>query len=114
MPGGNFETQTTLLAELATQFPWLPQEQLARYVRSYGTLCREFLDEARSLEELGEDFGGGLTECEVRYLCGREWAVSSEDILWRRTKLGLHLSVAQRQRLNEYLQAQGRGTESAS
>lgn len=114
LPGGDFETQAALYDELAAQFPWLPQQQLARYVRSYGTLCREFLGEASGAEELGEHFGGGLTEREVRYLCGREWAVSSEDILWRRTKLGLHLSVTQQRRLDEYLQAQGQGTEAAS
>ena len=105
LPGGDFETQETLAAKLASRFPWLSPEQTTRYVRSYGTLSRMFLHGAGSAQDLGEDFGGGLTEREVEYLCEREWAIEAEDILWRRSKLGLHLSTAQQQRLKEYLQA---------
>ncbi|MEH6386606.1 glycerol-3-phosphate dehydrogenase [Pseudomonas profundi] len=114
LPGGNFETQAALHNELATLFPWLTPLQIARYVRSYGTLCREFLDEAQRSEDLGEDFGGGLSEREVSYLCDREWAITSEDILWRRTKLGLHLGAAQQQRLGEYLESQRMGPGSTN
>ncbi|QJD57783.1 glycerol-3-phosphate dehydrogenase [Pseudomonas sp. gcc21] len=110
LPGGNFKTQAQLREELMAQFDWLSPLQIARYVCSYGTLCRQFLDGARKPEDLGEDFGNGLTEREVDYLCEREWAVTRDDILWRRSKLGLHLSAAQQSRLADYLQARASGT----
>lgn len=53
--------------------------------------------------DLGEHFGAGLTEAEVEYLRSREWAQSAEDVLWRRTKLGLHLADDEQQRLREYM-----------
>jgi glycerol-3-phosphate dehydrogenase len=58
---------------------------------------------AQSLADLGEDFGGGLYEAEVVYLCRQEWAVTAEDILWRRSKLGLHLDDAAKTRLAAWL-----------
>ncbi|SDS59806.1 homodimeric glycerol 3-phosphate dehydrogenase (quinone) [Halopseudomonas xinjiangensis] len=103
LPGGSFESPGLLVESLAGQYPWLDKEQLSRYVRSYGTLCQAFLRGCSGPDDLGEAFGGGLTEREVKYLREREWAVTSEDILWRRSKLGLHLNAAQQTRLAEYL-----------
>ena len=60
-----------------------------RLVRAYGTLARAILGDARTAGDLGPDFGCGLTGAEVRYLVEREWARSADDILWRRSKLGL-------------------------
>ncbi|MCY1309948.1 hypothetical protein D9M70_600940 [compost metagenome] len=57
----------------------------------------------RELADLGEHLGAGLYAREVDYLCQEEWAVSAEDILWRRTKLGLFMSASQQARLEHYL-----------
>jgi glycerol-3-phosphate dehydrogenase len=66
---------------------------------AYGTRLTRILGEARSLDDLGEHYGAGLTQAEVDYLRHHEWACSADDILWRRTKLGLYLSAAERARL---------------
>jgi glycerol-3-phosphate dehydrogenase len=57
------------------------------------------LGAARRMEDLGEEIGAGLTRAEVDYLRANEWAADAEDVLWRRTKLGLHMSDAERARL---------------
>jgi glycerol-3-phosphate dehydrogenase len=57
------------------------------------------------MEDLGRDFGGGLTEAEIRYLVENEWARKADDVLWRRSKLGLHLSAAHQRALREYMGA---------
>ncbi|UAW97310.1 glycerol-3-phosphate dehydrogenase [Halopseudomonas nanhaiensis] len=103
LPGGNFESAAAYLAQLQRQYPWMEQDVLARYVRSYGTLCQSFLRGCNAAEDLGEAFGAGLTEREVKYLREREWAVTSDDVLWRRSKLGLHLTESQKARLATYL-----------
>lgn len=103
LPGGNFDSQPRLHQQLAERFPWLPTALLSRYVRSYGTLCTNFLVQCKSLQDMGIDFGEGLYEQEIRYLCQHEWARTADDILWRRSKLGLHLSQVQQNRLNEWL-----------
>lgn len=91
LPGGDFNNHPDLQRELAEQYPWLPPALLQRWVRTYGTLCREFLTGCQNLESLGEHYGAGLYEQEVRYLVRAEWALTLDDILWRRSKLGLHL-----------------------
>ena len=103
LPGGNFRSQDDLADRLSRQYPWLGKEQVERYVRSYGTLCQSFLRGCTGPQDLGEDFGAGLTERELKYLREREWAVTAEDILWRRSKLGLHMNGQQMARLIEYL-----------
>lgn len=102
--GGDFESQASLHAQLRAEFRWLAEEQIARYVRSYGTLCRVFLRGMRCTPDMGEDFGAGLTEREVKYLREHEWARDAETLLWRRSKLGLHLSADQQARLAAYLE----------
>jgi glycerol-3-phosphate dehydrogenase len=69
------------------RWPFLPAATAQRMAHAYGTLLAEILGEAQCMEALGEDFGGGLTEAELRWLVAREWASSAQDILWRRTKL---------------------------
>lgn len=104
LPGGDFETTSQLLQCLNTQYPWLPTPTAQRYVRSYGTLCHRFLKDADSLDALGTHLGQGLYSAEVDYLIDREWASTSEDILWRRSKLGLHLNISQQADLERYLE----------
>ena len=72
-------------------------------MRLYGSLSREILGNAMTYGELGRFFGGNLYENEVRYLMEREWAMSVEDILWRRTKEGLNLSDSEARTLSDFL-----------
>ena len=96
MPGADFNA---FLTELRRSAPWLPEALAHRYARAYGTRIDVLLAGARSVDDLGEDFGGGLFEAEVDYLMRQEWAQTAEDILWRRTKLGLHVSPETARRL---------------
>ncbi|MFP8965387.1 glycerol-3-phosphate dehydrogenase [Pokkaliibacter sp. CJK22405] len=104
LPGGNFSTPEALSTTLELHFPWLPASLRQRYVTTYGTLSFELLQDCNSLKDLGEHFGAGLYVAEVNYLMKYEWAMNSEDILWRRTKLGLELSLKQRESLEYFMQ----------
>jgi glycerol-3-phosphate dehydrogenase len=75
-----------------------------RLVRAYGTRALRILGGARDLAGLGQDFGGGLYQAEVDYLIAQEWARTAEDILWRRSKLALHVTAQTRVRLETYLE----------
>ncbi len=109
LPGGDMPDADVdgYLKSLQERYPWLPPALVSRLVRHYGTRVERLLDGARSLGDLGECYGADLYEREVAYLIAHEWAASAEDILWRRTKLGLRLSPAQVARLEERLAAQG-------
>lgn len=104
LPGGDFVNPTELQQAISRDYPWLPEELVRRYVHCYGTLCHLFLNDINSLSGMGIHFGQGLYSNEVDYLIDHEWASSSEDILWRRTKLGLHLNAKQQAALKDYLQ----------
>tara|TARA_R110002095_G_scaffold183807_5_gene161008 strand:+ start:705 stop:2207 length:1503 start_codon:yes stop_codon:yes gene_type:complete len=104
-PGGDFSDKESLQSQLLTQYPWLPLQVITRYVRSYGTLSQKILAEASQIADLGQHFGAGLYQREVDYLIEFEWAQSLEDILWRRTKLGLQLTSDEQLGLNSYLLA---------
>ena len=86
-------------------FPFLDAAWAARLVRGYGTEAAAMLAGARTAADLGERFGWDLTEREVRWLMEREWAVTAEDVLWRRTKLGLRLDAGEAARLAEWMAA---------
>lgn len=103
MPGGDFESHTALDAQLQQAYPWLPALVRQRYVRTYGTITHEVLRGCKGLDDLGECFGGTLYACEVDYLVEQEWAVTAQDILWRRTKQGLRMSATEVTRLETYL-----------
>ena len=78
----------------------------ARLVRLYGTDAARMLDGARSAADLGERFGSGLTERELAWLRDREWARTAEDVLWRRTKLGLRLAPAEAARVDAWMRGE--------
>lgn len=103
LPGGNFDTQAHLVASLMQTYPWLPDNLLKRYVRTYGTIADEILCGCSSIEELGRHFSGTLYEKEVNHLVAHEWARTTDDILWRRTKQGLYASVSDVAALDGYL-----------
>ncbi|MES0881276.1 glycerol-3-phosphate dehydrogenase [Roseibium sp. SCP14] len=105
LPGGDFKVDEfdAQVAGLQKDFPFLDKRFATRLTRLYGTDARLFLGEAKSLEDLGRCFGYNLYETEVKWLINREWAQTSEDLLWRRTKLGLRLSAEQAADLNAYM-----------
>ncbi|WP_097460795.1 glycerol-3-phosphate dehydrogenase [Mangrovitalea sediminis] len=115
LPGATAQlnTRQALLELLTELYPALPAPLLKRYARSYGTHAMRFLGDAKSVNDLGHHFGAGLYEREVRHLIEDEWAETAEDILWRRTKLGLKLSEAQRVQLSNYLEARITNTPKA-
>jgi len=96
------------------QFSWLPEGLLARYARSYGTRLSTLLAHCRTRADLGEEIVPGLYEVEADYLVRQEWASCADDILWRRTKLGLHVAPGAAQRLDAWLSARRRGKVTVS
>ncbi|MGM0985805.1 MAG: glycerol-3-phosphate dehydrogenase [Pseudomonadota bacterium] len=104
LPGGDIGDQASFEAQLLEAYPFLDAVQARRFARTYGSLCRDFLDGKDSRAALGQAFGAGLTAAEVDYLVDQEWARSLEDILWRRTKLALHLTAGETRRLEAYLE----------
>jgi glycerol-3-phosphate dehydrogenase len=105
LPGGDITDGDRIffLKEQKDIYPWLPDDVLHRYVRSYGTLMEQIIGKAKSVEDLGQNFGDGLYEAEVNYLVEQEWAITIEDILWRRSKLGLHISKETLKNLEDFL-----------
>ncbi len=105
LPGGDFgrDEAGAMMRELAARYPFLPEREPRRLIQLYGTRAFAFLGNAKSAADLGEHFGHGLTAAEVDYLVAEEWARRAEDILWRRTKLGLHFTPEQTARLAAYL-----------
>ncbi|MFV0409825.1 MAG: glycerol-3-phosphate dehydrogenase [Paracoccus sp. (in: a-proteobacteria)] len=93
LPGGDLGASFAgFLDRLAVEYPWLPEGLRHHYARLYGTRLTRILGEAQSLDQLGRHFGGEFYEVEAEYLLREEWARTADDILWRRTKHGLHLS----------------------
>jgi glycerol-3-phosphate dehydrogenase len=98
LPGGEFGERSVedYRLELGGRRPGFAPETLARLVRRYGTRTDHLLGDAQAPADLGEDLGGGLTEREVNYLKEHEWAREPDDVLWRRTKVGLSLAPDER------------------
>ncbi|MDH0341461.1 glycerol-3-phosphate dehydrogenase [Chromobacterium haemolyticum] len=101
MPGADFER---FLLSLRQQYPWLPEALARRWARAYGTRVARLIGEAAGLEQLGAELLPGLYEAELRYLADEEWATRSEDILWRRSKLKLHLPAHAAEVIDAWLQ----------
>ncbi|SFZ86196.1 glycerol-3-phosphate dehydrogenase [Devosia enhydra] len=106
LPGGDFSPKgfAALTDRLCAKYPRLPRALITRLARQHGTLVPAILGDAVSEADLGESFGAGLSAREVDYLCQHEWAVTVDDIVWRRTKLGLRLSPEALGRLSAYLE----------
>ena len=99
LPGGDFPVDGVpdLIAGLRARYPFLTEAWAQRLVRCYGTEASAILGTARSAADLGEDFGATLTQAELTWLHRHEFARTAEDVLWRRTKLGLRMSQEQGQ-----------------
>jgi glycerol-3-phosphate dehydrogenase len=111
LPGGDLPgaSLAVFLRAMARAFPWLPVAVRERYARAYGTRIVKLVGAARTLAMMGEEVLPGLYEREIDYLCGFEWAHTARDILWRRTKLGLHLPQDSEARLDAWLADRGLG-----
>ncbi|MDG4894664.1 glycerol-3-phosphate dehydrogenase [Mesorhizobium sp. WSM4976] len=105
LPGGDFPATgfDAQVARLKKAYPFLDQRLARRFTRLYGTRAEKLLGLAKSNADLGRNFGADLFEVEVRYLAENEWAVTAEDVLWRRTKRGLHFSREQTAALEEFM-----------
>ena len=88
VPGDDIEA---FISDFSARHAFLSPQTAERLVHAYGTRAEEVIDDVTSLDDLGRDFGAGLSEAEVRYLAEKEWAKSADDVLWRRSKLGLRL-----------------------
>ncbi|MGF1624380.1 MAG: glycerol-3-phosphate dehydrogenase [Alphaproteobacteria bacterium] len=107
LPGGEIPEAdfTGFLNQVRRRFPWLPEGLVWRLARAYGTRIDRLIGCAGSLAELGQDFGGGLHEAELRYLVDQEFARTAQDVLWRRSKLGLHVGPETREAVARWLEA---------
>ena len=106
LPGGDVSNGDfdTFLGDLIAQRPFLGRGTAHRLARAYGTRVEAVLGTARRQNDLGRDFGAGLSEAEIDYLVRSEWVVTAEDILWRRSKLGLHLPRSAIVEIERYLE----------
>lgn len=92
------------LQELQKRYAWLPPSLVERYARAYGTRLEKLIAGRTRLAEMGEEVLPGLYAAEIDYLMQHEWAVDASDILWRRSKLGLHLPRNSAEKLDEWIQ----------
>ncbi|PWB32016.1 glycerol-3-phosphate dehydrogenase [Pseudomonas sp. SDI] len=105
LPGGEqMTTPQALCDEILARYGWLPAALAKRWALTYGSRAWRLLEGVQGPEDLGEALGSGLFAREVDYLCSEEWAVSADDILRRRTKMGLFMTAAEQQALERYLQ----------
>lgn len=105
LPGGDFAATgyEQEVSKLESRYPFLAKRHARRLVRLYGTFAAKLLGDAKQISDLGKHFGADLYEAEVRWLKTQEWAVRAEDVLWRRTKLGLNLTPAEAGDLEDYM-----------
>ncbi|MEM1428676.1 MAG: glycerol-3-phosphate dehydrogenase [Pseudomonadota bacterium] len=115
LPGGAFPIKgvAKLIGALRTEYPFLSERWAQRLVRAYGTEAREILDKAATAADLGTAFGATLTEAEVAWLMEREFARRAEDVVWRRSKLGLRLTADEIDVLDQWMIARARRAAAA-
>jgi glycerol-3-phosphate dehydrogenase len=114
LPGGDFPTDgvQALTEALQTRYPFLSPPEVRRLIRAYGTEAPQVLGPAKTRADLGRDFGGGLSEAEVRWQMRHEWARRAPDVVWRRSKLGLKMTAEEIAALDLWMTApQNSGTE---
>jgi glycerol-3-phosphate dehydrogenase len=105
LPGGDFAVNgvADLTAGLKKDYAFLDDFWARRLVKAYGTEAREILSSAETVDDMGVAFGATLTEREVIWLMEREYARTAEDVIWRRSKLGLRMSKAEVVKLNKWM-----------
>lgn len=109
LPGGDFPVDQVdpMIARLQKDYPFLTQFWARRLIRAYGTEARLILNGAAAAVDLGQDFGATLTAREVDWLMDKEYARSAEDVVWRRSKLGLRMTAAEIAALDDFMRATG-------
>jgi glycerol-3-phosphate dehydrogenase len=114
LPGGDFAADgfERLVKDTRASWPFLAEAHAQRLVAAYGMRVRHVLGNAKSPDDLGPRFGSDLTAAEVRYLMAHEWAQSEDDVLWRRSKLGLRFTREERGRLGTFMAANIGGSHS--
>ena len=107
LPGGDFKVKDRdqMVTDLAADYPFLDARWALRLIKGYGTEARAIMGDAKDAADLGQDFGATLTAAEVKWLMDKEYARSAEDVVWRRSKLGLRLSADQIATLDAYMAA---------
>jgi glycerol-3-phosphate dehydrogenase len=107
LPGGDMDVSAiaALTAELVRDYPFLTPAHAGRLAHAYGTRASKWLGTAKSIADLGRSFGATLTESEVKYLMSVEWARTAEDVVWRRSKLGLRLSSGEIAAIDDWMAA---------
>ena len=105
LPGGDFPVDgvAALQARLTAQYPFLSDRWAMRLVKAYGGEAFDVLGEAKTAKDLGQAFGADLTAREVTWLVEKEFARTAEDIVWRRSKLGLRMSITEIEALDAWL-----------
>lgn len=102
-PGGAIADFGKFLTQVRDRWPFLGEARSLRMAHAYGTLLGEMLHDVHDEAGLGPDLGGGLSEVELRWMRDREWARTAEDVLWRRSKLGLHVGPEAAARIDAQL-----------
>ena len=107
LPGGNFKVSEfdELVHKLKNEYNFLETSLAERFIRSYGTNAWVLMDGVLKKADMGQEFGCSLYECEVNYLIEHEWAECADDIVWRRTKLGIKLSKEEKSILEKWISA---------
>jgi glycerol-3-phosphate dehydrogenase len=105
LPGGEFPPDgfDAQVAEAMGRWPFLSATHARRLLRAYGLRVERFLDGAQSMDELGPRFAGDLTAAEVRYMVENEWAQNADDVLWRRSKIGLKATAEEYAALDHFV-----------
>lgn len=107
LPGGDLGMPLDAFSmKLQKDYPFIGAQLARRFANSYGTLTHTLLNKANTESDLGQHFGNQLFQVEVDYLINHEWARTAEDVLWRRTKLGLEFTPEQASALDEYITSQ--------
>lgn len=116
LPGGDFAPNGfgALVDELAERYRFADRSLMERLVRLYGTDVSVLLGDARTMGDLGRDFGEGLFEAEIRYLARYEWAMGAEDVVFRRTKLGIRMRPDQIEAVGAWMKGAGDLCETAA
>ncbi|MFT6607170.1 MAG: glycerol-3-phosphate dehydrogenase [Halocynthiibacter sp.] len=116
LPGGDFAVADVgkLMADIAARYPFLDGFTARRMIRAYGLDAFEILNDAQSAADLGQHFGAGLYQREVEWMMAKEYACKADDVIWRRSKLGLRLGANQIAQLEDWMAGQStQGTVAA-
>jgi len=116
LPGGDFAVAevAALIADLRRQYPFLDAAWARRLVRAYGTDAFEILGSASSMDQLGENFGATITAAELDWVMAHEWVATSDDFLWRRSKLGLVVTDSEAAAIDDYVRGRANPASTAT